>query len=166
MWHAGKINGDRLASDILAERERKARVGLLKVWGFEQLAQNYDLAPVVGKFDADGVAAWHHSDAGGNRTHGAGDVIGKTDDARGLCAGRGLQFIECDHWARAHIGDLTFDAEILQHTFKLAGVLLQHLVADPTFVGARLLLQKLERRSLVRGVAALRLAQASVLFLL
>lgn len=81
MRHAGEVDSDRLAADVLAEREREPRVGLLEVGGFEQLPQHHDFAPVVGKLDADGVAAWHHGDAGGDRAHRAGDVVGKPDHA-------------------------------------------------------------------------------------
>ena len=128
MRHARQVGDDRLAADILAERKPKPRLGVLEVRGLEQLAQQHDLAPVVGKLDADGVAARDHGDAGGDRAHRAGDVVGKPDHARGLGAGRGLELVERDHGAGAHIGDLAFDAEILEHAFELARILLQHLV--------------------------------------
>ena len=126
-------------------------VGVLEVRRLEQLAQHHDLAPVVGQLDADGVAAGHHGDAGGDRAHRAGDVVGEPDHARRLGAGRGLELVERDHGAGAHIGDLALDAEILQHAFELARILLQHLVADAAaaFERARLL-QQLDRRRLVR----------------
>ena len=104
------------AADILAERQREPRVGLLEVGRFEQLAQHHDLAALVGQLDADDVAAGHHRDAGGDRAHRAGDVVGKPDDARGFGAGRRLELIQRDHGARAHIGDLALDAEILAST--------------------------------------------------
>ena len=53
----------------------------------------------------------------------------------------------------ADIGDLALDAEILKHAFELAGILLQHLVADAAAaLGAGRLLQQLDRRRLVRRV--------------
>ena len=154
MRHAREVDDDRLAADILAERKREPRVGLLEVRRFEHLAQHHDLAAVVGKLDADGVAAGHHGDAGGDRAHRAGDVVGKPDDARGLGAGRRLELVERDHGAGADIGDLALDAEILEHAFELARILLQHFVADAgPLARARLLLQELERRRLVGRVA-------------
>ena len=63
--------------DIL---ERKARVGLLGVWGLEQLPEHDDLAPVVGQLDTHGVASRYDGDAGRDRAHRAGDVVGEPDD--------------------------------------------------------------------------------------
>ena len=115
---------------FLPSASASLRVGLLEVRRFEHLPQHHDLAPVVGQLDADGVAAGHHGDAGGDRAHRAGDVVGKPDHARGLGAGRRLELVQRDHGAGAHIGDLALDAEILQHAFELARILLQHFVAD------------------------------------
>ncbi len=61
-----------------------------------QLAQIDGLARRVRQFDADGVAAGHDGDAGGDRAHRAGDVVGKADDAGRFDAGRRLQFVERD----------------------------------------------------------------------
>ena len=166
MRHAREVDGDRLAADILAERKREPRVGFLEVRRFEQLSEHHDLAPVVGKLDADGVAAGHHGDAGCDRAHGTGDVVGKPDDARGFGAGRGLELVQRDHGAGAHIGDLALHAEILKHAFELPRVLLQHFVADGgPLVRARLRLEQLERGGLIGRVAPL-YAGAGMLFLL
>ena len=127
---------------FLPSASASLRVGLLEVRRFEQLSEHHDLAPVVGKLDADGVAARHHGDAGGDRAHRTGDVVGKPDHARGFGAGRGLELVQRDHGAGAHIGDLALDAEILEHAFELARILLQHFVADGgSLARARLLLQ-------------------------
>jgi hypothetical protein len=67
--HAGEIDDDRLAADILAERQREPGVRLLEVRRFDHLAQHHDLTPIVGQLDADGVAAGNHGDAGGDRAH-------------------------------------------------------------------------------------------------
>ena len=131
---------------------------------FDHLAQHHDLAPVVGKLDADGVAAGHDGDAGGDRAHRAGDVVGKADHARGLGAGRRLELVERDHGAGADIGDLALDAEILQHAFELARILLQDFVAD-----SGLLLERgcgcnsLSGGGFVGRVGPLRAARAGVL---
>ena len=131
MRHAREIDEDRLAADILAERERElARSVSWKSGELDQLAQHHDLAPIVGQLDADGVAAGHDGDAGGDRAHRAGDVVGKPDHARGFGAARRLELVERDHGTGTDIGDLALDAEILQHAFELAGILLQHFVAD------------------------------------
>ena len=112
---------------FLPSASAQPRVGVLEVRRFEQLAQHHDLAPVVGKLDADGVAAGHDGDARGDRAHRAGDVVGKPDHARGFGARRGLKLVERDHGAGAHIGDLALDAEILEHAFELPRIFLQAL---------------------------------------
>ena len=50
------------------------------------------------------------------------------DDARRLDAGRRLEFVERDDRAGADIDDVALDAEILQHAFEHAGVLLQRVL--------------------------------------
>ena len=165
MRHAREVDGDELAADILAERKREPGVGLLEVRRFGALGAPRSRAGRW-KLYADGVAARHHGDAGGDRAHGPGDVVGKPDHARGFGAGRGLDLVQRDHGAGAHIGDLALDAEILEHAFELPGVFLKHFVADGgSFAGARLLLQELERRGLIGHLAPLH-AGAGMLFLL
>ena len=46
------------------------------------------------------------------------------DHARGLDAARRLELEQRDHRAGVDIGDLALDAEILQHAFELARILL------------------------------------------
>ena len=70
----------------------------------------------------------HYRDAGGNGAHGAGDVVGETDHARGFRTRSRFEFVERDDRARPHIGDLALHPEVLQHTFELARILLQDLV--------------------------------------
>ena len=62
----------------------------------DHLAEEHHFAHLVGQFDADGVAARHHGHAGGDRAHRAGDIVSQADDARGLDARRGLQFVKRD----------------------------------------------------------------------
>ena len=62
----------------------------------------------------------HDGDAGGDRAHRAGDVVGEADDARGLDAGRRLELVERDDRAGADIDDLALHAEIVEHAFEQA----------------------------------------------
>src|SRR4029077_4959095 len=107
-------------------------------------------AAVVGKLDADGVAARHHGHAGGDGAHRTGDVVGKPDHARGLGSWRWLELVQRDHGAGPYIGDLAFDAEILKHAFELARILLKDVVRHATAARRARLLQQLDRRRLVR----------------
>ena len=127
MRHLGEIGDDRLAADRLAERHGKLGLAGLEVTGADQFAEIDGLAALVRQFDADDVAAGHDGDAGGDRAHRAGDIVGKADDAGGLDAGRRLQFIERDDGAGADMDDLALDAEILQHAFEHAGILFQRV---------------------------------------
>ena len=95
---------------------------------------------------------WHHGDAGGDRAHRAGDVVGEADDARGFDAGRRLQLVERDDRAGADIDDLALDAEIVEHAFEQARVLLQRVLGDlrgATFFGS--VSMKRRRRDIRRG---------------
>ena len=130
MRHAGEIDDHRLAADRLAERDREAVLRLLEILAGEQLAQVDDLAALVRQLDADRVAALHDGDAGGDRRHRAGDVVGEPDDARRLDAGRGLELVERDDRAGADVDDLALDAEIVEHAFEQPGVLLERVGRD------------------------------------
>ena len=101
-----------------------------KIGRGEQFAQIDGLAARVGQFDADGVAARHHGDAGGDRRHRAGDVVGEADHPRGFDARRRLEFVERHHRAGADVDDLAAHAEIVQHAFEQAGVLLQRVLRN------------------------------------
>ena len=125
MRHAGEVGDDRLAADRLAEAEADAGLGLLEVLRGEKFAEIDGLAARVGQLDADGVLAGNDRDAAGDGAHRAGDVVGQSDDARRLDAGRGLELIERDDRSRADVDDLAADAEIVENAFQQTGVLLE-----------------------------------------
>ena len=128
MRHACEIDDDRLAADRLAKRDREPVFGFLEILGAEQFAQIDGLAALVRQFDADGVAPLNHGDAGREGRHGAGDIVGETDDSRGFDAGRRLELIERDHRTWPHMNDLALDAEILEHAFEQPGVLAERVL--------------------------------------
>ena len=55
--HGGEIGDERLAVDVLAERDGNFRVGVAPVAAFEQFAQEDGDLVRVGDLDADGVLA-------------------------------------------------------------------------------------------------------------
>ena len=85
------------------------------------------LAASVRQLDADCVAAGNDGDAGGDRAHRAGDIVGKADDAGRLDAGGRFQLVERDDRAGSDMDDLALDAEVLEHAFEHAGILLQRI---------------------------------------
>ena len=130
MRHAGEIDDHRLAADRLAERDGEPVLGFLEILARQQFAQVHRLAPLVGQFDADGVAPLHDGDARRDRRHRARDVVGEADDARRFDAGRGLEFVERDDRAGAHVDDFALDAEIVEHALEQPRVLLQRVLGD------------------------------------
>ena len=130
MRHLGEIDDDRLAADRLAERDRELVLGGLEILARQQFAQEDGLAPLVGQFDADRVAALHDGDARGDRRHRARDVVGEADHARGFDARRRLELVERDDRAGAHVDDLALDAEIVEHALEQARVLFQRVLGD------------------------------------
>ena len=135
MRHAGEIDDHAFAADGLAEAERQLgrSVGVIVV--VEQFAQINFLAHRIGQFDADGIAARHDGDAGGEFAHGARDVVGEADHARRFDAGRGLELVERDNRARPRIDDFAAHAEIPQHAFQHAAVLLDLAAAELRALG-------------------------------
>ena len=130
MRHAGKVDDHRIAADGLAEAQRQARLTVGVVARGEQFAQQHLLALRIGQLDADRVAPGHDRDARRDLAHGARDVVGEPDDARGLDARRGLELVERDHRARMRVDDLAAHAEIAEHAFERARVLLNRLVGE------------------------------------
>ena len=62
---------------VLPSASGRLGLGRLEIAAGQQLAQIDGLALGVGQLDADGVAAGHDGDAGGDRAHRAGDVVGE-----------------------------------------------------------------------------------------
>ena len=136
----------------LAERQRQLGLGRLEIAAGQDLAQIDGLALGVGQLDADGVAAGNDGDAGGDRAHRAGDVVGKADDARRFDAGRRLQLVEGDDGAGPDMDDLALDAEILQHAFQQPRILLQRVLRQAGVAHHVLRLrQEMQRRHLEAG---------------
>ncbi len=81
MRHLGKIGDDGFAADGLAERHGELGLAVFKVAAADQFTQEHGFTRLVRKLDANGVAARHDGNARGDRAHGAGDVIGKANDA-------------------------------------------------------------------------------------
>src|SRR5262245_42497335 len=77
---------------------------------------------LVRQFDADGVAAGDNRDTGRERAHGARDIVGEPDDARGLDAGRRLEFVQRHHRSGTALDDLAADAEVPEHAFQRARI--------------------------------------------
>ena len=118
--HARQIDHDRLAADVLAEREGEARRGVLV--GGARTADRADrrLALIVGQLDADHVAPRHGRDPHRHRAQRAGDVVGERDHPRGARAGRRLELVERDHRPGPDVDDLAAHAEIVQHLLERA----------------------------------------------
>ena len=149
MRHLGEVDDDRLAVDGLAERQRQLGLGRLEIAACQDLAQIDGLALGVGQLDADGVAAGNDRDAGGDRAHRAGDVVGEADHARRFDAGRRLQLVKRDDRARPHMDDLALDAEILEHAFQQPCILFQRVLRQAGIAHHVLRLrQEMQRRHL------------------
>ena len=151
MRHARQIDHHRFAADVLTEGQREVARFLVKRRRGEKLAQSDMLARRVWQFYPDDIAPRDNGNADGNGAHGTRDIVGQSDDAAGLGARRGLQFIERDNGSRPHMEDFAIDAEILQHGFENAGILLQRFLAVPAG-DLRMLVdlgQQIERRQLI-----------------
>ena len=103
---------------------------LLEILAREQFAQIDGVASLVRQFDADGVAALDDRDAGRDRRHRAGDVVGEPDDPRRLDAGRRFEFVKRHDRAGTHVDDLALDAEIVEDALQQARVLLERVLRN------------------------------------
>ena len=112
MRHFREIGGEGVAFDGLTERERQIALRAGEGGGVQERAQEDGFALGVREFDADGVAAGDDGDARSGGVHGAGDVVGKADDAAGFHAGGGFEFEQGDDGAGAGGQDFALHAEI------------------------------------------------------
>ncbi len=103
---------------------------------------------MVGQLDADGVAALHHRDAGRDRAHRAGDVVGQRDHPRRLRPRRRLKLIQRHYRAGTDVDDLALDVEVPQHVLESRSILLQHFDRHFRAVPDFRLCQKLQVRKL------------------
>ena len=123
---------------VLPSAMAQAVLGLVEIGARPAVRADRRSRGRVGQFDADGVAARHHGDAGRDRRHRAGDVVGQPDHARGLDPRRGFQFVQRHDRAGMDLDDLAVHAEILQRLFERVGIDLQLVF--------RLFLEGLDRR--------------------
>ena len=130
MRHAGEIDDDGGAADVLAQGQRQAGAAAGEDGGFQELAQIDGGTAVVRQLDADHVAAGDDGDADGEGTQAARDVVGEADHAGSAGAWGGLQLVEGDDRAGLGVRDLAADAEIVEHRLQLARDLVQHLLGE------------------------------------
>src|SRR5690606_25341175 len=100
--------------------------GLLKIAACEHFAQIDHLTLLVWQLNTNNVAAWHNCNAGGYCAHGAGNIICKSDNARGFDSRSGFEFVKGDDGTGLYIDDFAAHAEIFQNAFKKPGILLKH----------------------------------------
>ncbi len=147
--HAREVHHHRVAADILAQRQRQAVAALAIVVARQQFAQQHLLALLVGQLDADHGAAGDGRDAGGQRAHRAGDVVGQADHAAGLEAGGGLQLVHGDDRAGADGDDLAAHAVIVEHGLEHPRVLLERIVRQRVAGDRARVGQQRQRRRLI-----------------
>ncbi len=136
MRHPREIDDDGIAADILAETQRKLCHRLVGVFHRKQFAQIDFFAMRVRQFDADRVAAGDDGDARGKRAHRTRDVVGEPDDAGGFDAGRGLEFVQRHHRAGIGLDDFAADAEIPEHAFQRARIVIELRLAERLAIGS------------------------------
>src|ERR1700756_3807847 len=90
--------------------------------GAEKFAQKNSFGLAVRQLDADHVAPGHDGTPHGYRAHRACDVVGQSNDPRGLDSWRWLKLVKRHDRAGTNLYDLTTDAEILQHRLEKASV--------------------------------------------
>ena len=85
-------------------------------------------------------------DAGGQRAHVAGDVVGQLDHPAGLDPACRFQFVHCHHRSGTNLDDVAADVEILEHAFEQSRVALQPGAIDLLLVARRWRRQQFEWR--------------------
>ena len=161
MGHGGKVGHDRLAGNILAENHRQAAPAIDEGGGIGELLVADHLAVGIGQFDPDHGLARNGRDARGDRGHIARDILGQTDDAAGLDAGRGLKLVHGHHGAGAYGGDLALDVEIVEHVFEQARIAFERHLVELRRGAVGRVVEQVVARQLVVGehIALLRLGR-------
>ena len=128
MWHLGEIRDDRLANDVLAQRQGQRRLRAIVWLGTQGLAEMNHLAVFVGDLQADhGLARDDLDHAHRHHRQCPRQVLRQVGHLARLGAGRQLQLEQRHHGPGVHRRDLGRDTEIGELALDLAGKGLQRL---------------------------------------
>ena len=155
MRHLGKVRDDRVAADVLAERQRQALIAIAEIAAGEDLTQDDFFAVLVRQFDTDNTAPRHGGNPCGQGRHGARDIVGKPDHTARFQTGRGLKLVHGDDGTRTHGDDLAFDAVVIEHGFEHARIFFQRFIAEVQPFDGVGALQQVKRRKLKAGMGIL-----------
>src|SRR5215467_2157459 len=110
MWHPLQVRAQRLAADVLAERERERRLQVLVRLRFHDLAERDDLADLVRYLEADVRLARNDLDHPyAHRRERAREILREIADLAALHARRRLELEAGDDGAGVHGDDFGLD---------------------------------------------------------
>ena len=147
--HLGEVGDQRLAGDVLAQRDRQLGLGAAPVLALEDLAHADGRGVLVGHLDADGgLAGDGGEDAYRLRAHAEGDVLVEAGDLFDAHAGGGHDLVAGDDGADVDFAEGHLDAELAQDAEQVFGILAVLLLAVGGG-GLDLFLEERERGELV-----------------
>jgi hypothetical protein len=113
--HLREIRGDRIAADVLAERQRERRLDVVVGLRLDDLAERDDLALLVRNLEThDGFAGNHFDDTHADRRQRAREILREPGDLADLHARRRPHFVASHDGAWLYGDHFHFDAEILE----------------------------------------------------
>ena len=150
MRHFREVGDDGMTVNILAERDRNARLAVAPFVRLEQIAHDDFRLNQIGNFNADGRFSRHgRENVNAFRLERGGEVVGQALNFFQLHAGRGMQFVTRNRRAFGDVAERNLDVELrecLLHHPRVRHQLFLRLRRLHRHVG---MLEKIHRRQLI-----------------
>jgi len=148
--HLNEVGDDRMAIDVLAERDGNFRLRIAPFVRLEQVAHDDFGFDVIRHLDAHGAFAGHgREDVDALGLERGGDVVRERGDFFQLHPGRGMQFVAGDGRAFGDVAERNFDLELRERLLHEPRVGHEFLLGLGRLEGHVRVLEKIHRWQLV-----------------
>ncbi|GAO98364.1 hypothetical protein Cva_01016 [Caedimonas varicaedens] len=120
MRHARQVSNDGVPSYVLTQGKRQFWSRDFIIMTCQKFSQINSLSYFIGKLDADGIMSGDHGNTRRQCTHGACNIVCKTNDARSLDTGCWDQLIERYNWPGMYFCDFSPNTKILKYCHQIS----------------------------------------------
>src|ERR1017187_2375446 len=148
--HLRQVGDNRMAIDVLAQRDGNARLGVAPFVRLEQVAHDDLGLDEVRHFDADGTFAGHgRENVDAFRLERGGDVVGERGDFFQLHAGRRMQFVTSNCRPFGDVAQRNFNVELRERLLHEPRIGHEFFLRLGRFDGHVRVLKKIHRGQLI-----------------